>query len=83
MGLSNSPSTFQRLMNQVFHDVLDDYACVYMDDILIYSETAELHESHLRDVFSRLREHELKCKRAKCEFGMTEVEYLGHVVGNG
>ena len=63
--------------------MLDEYACVYLDDILIYSEDEQAHEQHLRDVFSRLRQHQLKCKRAKCAFGLSEVEYLGHRVGNG
>ncbi len=51
---------------------------VYIDDILIYSSSLEEHEGHLRKVFQRLRENKLYAKLKKCEFGMTEVDFLGH-----
>ena len=49
-GLCNAPSTFQRCMNKLFHDALDRYVLVYLDDILIFSKDIESHEQHLRDV---------------------------------
>ena len=58
-------------MHHVFHDVLDRYVLVYLDDILVYSESAEAHEAHLREVFSRLRAAKLYAKRSKCEFGLS------------
>ena len=51
-GLTNALSTFQRLMNSVFHDVLDKFVLVYLDDILVYSESEEDHGGHLRFVTS-------------------------------
>ena len=53
-GFANAPSTFQRVMNNVFFNVLDDYVIVYLDDILIFSKTLEDHLKHLHEVFKRL-----------------------------
>ena len=61
-GLFNAPSTFQRLMNSVFYDVLDDFVLCYIDDVLVYSKTAEAHEQHLRFVLQRLRGREAVCQ---------------------
>ena len=82
-GLCNAPSTFQRLMHSVFHDVLDKFILSYLDDILVYSPTAEAHEQHLRFTLERLRTEKLYAKRKKCDFGKRKVKYLGHVVGSG
>ncbi len=51
---------------------------VYIDDILIYSSSMEEHAEHLRKVFQKLRENKLYAKLEKCEFGVTEVDFLGH-----
>ena len=83
LGLCNAPSTFQRLMNEVMSSYIDDFVGVYLDDILVYSVTAEEHELHLRKALERLRQHKLKTKLKKCEFGKPRVKYLGHVVGSG
>ena len=56
---------------------------VYIDDIIIYSDTFEDHMKHLRQVLDRLRKVNIKIKPAKCSFCRDEVEYLGHIVGNG
>ena len=68
-SLSNAPTTFQRLMNHVFNDITDQYVLVYLDDILIYSETTDDHEKHLCEVFLWLYVHKLQEKYEKCEFG--------------
>jgi hypothetical protein len=65
-------------MNDIFHEWLDDFVVVYIDDILIYSSSLEEHAEHLRKVFQRLRENKLYAKLEKCEFGVTEVDFLGH-----
>ena len=70
-------------MNETFHDVLDLFVTVYLDDILVFSKTAQEHELHLRQVFDRLRRTGLKAKREKCDFAVTKVEYLGHWVEGG
>ena len=53
---------------------------VFVDDILIYFKTEEEHEDHLRIVLQALREHQLYTKFSKCEFWLTEVKFLGHIV---
>ena len=81
-GLSNAPAAFQRMMNSIFHDMLDDFMIVYLDDILIYSENEEQHEEHLRKVMERLRDNKLMAKGEKCEFFRDKVEFLGYVISN-
>ncbi len=65
-------------MNDIFREWLDDLMVVYIDDILIYSSSLEEHAEHLHNVFQRLRENKLYAKFEKCEFGVTEVNFLGH-----
>jgi len=77
-GLTNAPATFCTLMNDIFREWFDDFVVVYIDDILIYSSSLEEHVEHLRKVFQRLRENKLYAKLEKCEFGVTEVDFLGH-----
>eukprot|EP00158_Paraphelidium_tribonemae_P008304 Partr_v1_DN28545_c0_g2_i1_m73301 putative Retrotransposon protein len=84
MGQSNSPATFQRLMTTVFPpSEFNEFLAVYLDDLLVFSETEEDHIKHLKVALERLREKQLYVKRSKCEFGMDEIEFLGQVVGNG
>ena len=78
-GLTNAPATFQTLMNDIFHDLLDICVIVYLDDILIYSKNKDEHEYHLRQVLERLKEHQLYAKHSKCTFFSNSVEYLGHI----
>ena len=70
-------------MNTTLGDLLDRFVLVYLDDILVYSADAEQHELHLRTVLERLLQHMQYAKRSKCDFGVLEVEYLGHIVGGG
>jgi len=65
-------------MNDIFREWLDDFVVVYIDDILIYNGSLEEHAEHLRKVFQKLRENKLYAKLEKCEFGETEVDFLGH-----
>jgi hypothetical protein len=67
-GLTNAPAFFMNLMNNVFMDYLDKFVVVFIDDILIYSQSKEEHADHLRMVLQRLREHQLYAKLSKCEF---------------
>jgi hypothetical protein len=81
-GLTNAPATFQRMMNDVFHDfIAEGFVIVYLDDVLIYSKTEDEHKTHLHCVFTRLREHQLFAKRKKCTFFQPELQYLGFIVG--
>jgi hypothetical protein len=80
-GLCNAPSTFQSLMNHVFHPFLRHFVLVFFDDILIYRKTWTYHLSHVDRVLHLLSQHQLFLKRSKCAFVALEVEYLGHLAG--
>ncbi|KAK9133160.1 hypothetical protein Scep_012688 [Stephania cephalantha] len=80
-GLTNAPAMFMDLMHRVMRPYLDRFVIVFIDDILVYSNTREDHEQHLRETLQTLREHILYAKFSKCEFWLSEVKFLGHVVG--
>ena len=79
-GLQGSPLTFTRLVNTVFHGLLGKKVHIYMDDLLIATDTVEEHLEILREVLNRLRVAGLKLKLAKCDFLKREIVYLGHVI---
>jgi hypothetical protein len=81
-GLTNAPATFMHLMQQVFRAHLDSFVIVFLDDILIYSETLEEHKQHVQTVLELLRKHKLYAKKSKCEFFRSRVSFLGHVVSD-
>lgn len=80
-GMKNLPTTFQNLMHLVLGDV--PKCNVYLDDVVVYSDTWREHLASLAVVFSNLAEASLMLNLAKCEFGKTTVTYLGKQVGNG
>jgi len=79
-GLTNAPAVFMDLMNRVFRPFLDQFIIVFIDDILIYSRSEVEHEEHLRLALQTLRDHQLFAKFTKCEFWLSEVRFLGHVI---
>ena len=79
-GLTNAPTGFMDLMHRVFQPYLDQFVVVFVDEMLIYSQSEEEHEDHLMIVLQALKEHQLYAKCSKCEFWLTEVRFLGHVV---
>ncbi len=79
-GLTNAPATFQSVMNTILSPFLDRFVLVYLDDILIYSKSVREQMEHLRAVLNVLREQKFYCKRSKCLFAVSEVEYLGHLL---
>jgi hypothetical protein len=83
-GMTNSPATFQSLMNSVFADLIaTGVVAVYMDDILIYMPTLVEHRKIVREVLQRLQDHDLYLKPEKCEFEKQEIEYLGMIIHPG
>ena len=81
-GLNGVPATFQRMMDTVMQG-LGCFSAVYLDDIVIYSESWEEHLKHVREILERLQKSNLTAKPNKCQFGMKECVYLGHKIGNG
>ena len=79
-GLTNAPTTFMDLMHRVFQPYLDQFVVVFVDGILIYSQSEWENEYYLRIVLQLLRDHQLYAKFSKCEFWLTEVRFLGHMV---
>ena len=79
-GLCNAGQTFQWYINQALGDL--DYAFIYIDDILVASANSEKHEKHLRVVHQRLKEFSLRLKTSKCQFGQSELEFLGYQVNS-
>ena len=82
-GLARAPGSFQASMQAIFGDALHKFVLVYLDDILVISESEEEHIQHLRFVLDKLREFKFYAKLSKCSFFQQEVSYLGHRVGNG
>jgi hypothetical protein len=83
-GMTNSPATFQGLMNSIFSNLIAaGTVAVYLDDILIFTNTLEEHWKIVREVLKRLRNHNLYLQPEKCEFEKTEVEYLGLIISKG
>ncbi|KAL0195339.1 hypothetical protein M9458_008911, partial [Cirrhinus mrigala] len=79
-GLANSPSYFQAFVNDVFRDMLNRWVIIYIDDILIYSNSYSEHVQHVRAVLQRLVKHELYAKEEKCEFHQERITFLGYVI---
>jgi hypothetical protein len=82
-GLTNAPAYFMYLMKKVFMEYLDKFMVVFIDDILIFLKTGQEHETHLRLVLEKLRAHQLYARFSKCEFWLSKVAFLGHVISAG
>lgn len=79
-GVTNAPSTFQRLMERCMGDLHLKEVLVFLDDLIIFSDSLEEHEKRLLRVLNQLKEYGLKLSPAKCKFFQTSVRYLGHIV---
>ena len=79
-GLCNAVATFQRFMTKLFEDVVNKFVFIYIDDILVASESWEEHIEHLKLIFERIREAGLKLKISKCKFACKEIPFLGHIL---
>ena len=83
MGITGAVETFQKMMNEALEGLLHTICEVYLDDIIIYSQTLEEHSEHVRVVAERLRHYNFKIKIEKCQIAMEKIEFLGHEVSNG
>ncbi|GKC69505.1 putative reverse transcriptase domain-containing protein [Tanacetum coccineum] len=79
-GLTNAPALFMDLINRVCRPYLDKFVIVFIDDILIYSKSKEEHEKHIKLILELLKKEELYAKFSKCEFWISTVQFLGHVI---
>lgn len=79
-GVTNAPSTFQRLMERCVGDLHLSEVLVFLDDLIVFSETLEEHETRLMKVLHRLKDYGLRLSPEKCYFFRSSVKYLGHVV---
>ena len=77
-GLAQAPENFLELMNKVLKGL--PFAIAYLDDIIIYSKTAEDHLDHLQQVFHKLQNAKESMKLSKCHFLTKESHYLGHIL---
>ena len=83
-GLTNSPVTFQAMMNTLFHDLIQQGKIViYLDDILIFTKDITEHRIVVKEVLKILRQNKLYFKLAKCEMEKDEIKYLGMIIGHG
>src|ERR1700723_2684943 len=83
-GLTNSPATFQMMMNEIFQDLITQgVVSIYLDDILIFMESMEEHNRITHLVLEWLREYKLYLRHDKCEFAQTKIEYLGLIISHG
>lgn len=79
-GLKNAPATFQRMMDEVLRDFLHKFCFVYMDDVIIFSKSLQEHLIHIKQIFTKFREVNLKVQLDKSEFLNKEVAFLGHLI---
>ena len=78
--LKNALTTFQRLINNMLREYLDDFMITYLDDILIYSDDLEMHCSHVHKVLRKLSERVLYVKKSKSKFKAKEIKFLDYVI---
>ncbi|GKB07189.1 putative reverse transcriptase domain-containing protein [Tanacetum coccineum] len=69
-------------MNRVYKPYLDRFVIVFIDDILIYSNSRKKHEGHLKLILNLLKKEELYTKFSKCEFWLSKVQFLGHMINS-
>lgn len=80
-GLCNLPSTFQMMMNEIFHDLISEgKVVIYIDDILIFTKTLEEHKEIVSKVLAQLQQHHLYLKPSKCKFYQTHLSFLGLII---
>jgi len=82
-GLTNCPATFQTMMDDIFEDLISEgVVVVYLDNILIFTETLEEHWKITHRILELLEKHKLYLRSDKCEFEKTTIEYLGVIISH-
>jgi len=81
-GDMNAPGTFMRIMSDLFAYYLGQFMWVYIDDILIYSDTEQDHLKHIAMVCHKLKQAQFYASRKKSEFFATRMDVLGHIIDN-
>ncbi|MBW0494923.1 hypothetical protein O181_034638 [Austropuccinia psidii MF-1] len=81
-GLTNAPASFQNLVNDIIYDLLDIYAVIYLDDMMVFSKSEKEHVTHVSTVLARLRANNPFAKASKCLFHVSSVECLGYFVSS-
>ena len=81
-GLTKTPATFQAYIDDCLPPHIDDFAICYLDDILIYSTSEKEQEYLVKRVLERLHQFGLNCKDKKCQFGASEIGFLGFIISS-
>ena len=81
-GLKNAPSEFQRIMNDIFNDYAK-FAIVYIDDVLIYSQSFDQHVRHINTFMSIIKRNGLAVSKTKINLFQTKIRFLGHNIHHG
>ncbi len=81
--LKNAPATFQRLINNMLREYLDDFVITYLDNILIYSDDLKMHCSHVHKVLRKLNKRALYVKKSKSKFKAKEIKFLDYIIQSG
>ena len=79
-GLMNASATFQTLMNTILRSYIDKFVLIYLDDVLVYSDSEKKHLEYLRLMFEALRQNHIYTRPKKCVFNQEHVEFCGHIV---
>ena len=79
-GLANALATFQAYINRAMAGLLDVTCVVYLDDILIYSCNSAAYTQHVKEVLQRLHQYNLYAKLSKCQFSVTQTDFLGYIL---
>lgn len=80
MGMKNSPITFQRMIDRLLWGIKGKFCYGYLDDIICFSNTWEEHLQNLEEILRRMSQMGLRLNFGKCEFFMTRIKYLGHII---
>ena len=80
-GLTNSPTTFQTMMNDMFREeIAEGWVVIYMGDILVFSKDKKQHQEQVKRILGKLRQHQLSLKAEKCYFDKEEIDFLGLII---